>query len=229
MSFIANLKNSLKIAQPNAPNSPSSGGSSSNTASNSGAVATMATSIYPAKSNQERFLLSTAAKATSVSMPTSPTSPPPILMTTKTKQVVPAAQAAEIEAVSAHSHAISEISTTTTNNTGFLNARSTSLYSKQPVINKKRATSTRRLPFATISSTNEEGVSDTLNFDRNQTSDQLLAPQSPKLLLNNEHIINEEPSDTSDSKNNIIYAKKGYAFVRSSKSSSFRHTRKQIR
>ena len=103
-------------------------------------------------------------------------------------------------------------------------------------ITKKRSSSTRRLPFAIISN-NTSDQHETLNASYNYEQNLLSPNVSPSIKFNNEvnsgeeidininNIDNGMDEDWNETKNNINYAKQGFAFVRSTKYNSFRHRR----
>ena len=103
-------------------------------------------------------------------------------------------------------------------------------------ITKKRSSSTRRLPFAIISN-NTSDQHETFNASYNYEQNLLSPNVSPSIKFNNEANSGEEidininnidgnnpgmDEDWNETKNNINYAKQGFAFVRSTKSNSFR-------
>ncbi len=110
-------------------------------------------------------------------------------------------------------------------------------------ITRKRSSSTRRLPFATISSnTPDQFEAEHASYKYEQN---LLSPnQSPSIVFKGDATARRDDSDAdcgisnsddknrligdedlNETKNNINYAKQGFAFIRSSKSNSFRHRR----
>ena len=110
-------------------------------------------------------------------------------------------------------------------------------------ITRKRSSSTRRLPFATISNnTPDQLEAEQASYKYEQN---LLSPnQSPSIIFKSDAATRRDDSDAdcgissnddknrqigdddlNETKNNINYAKQGFAFIRSTKSYSFRHRR----
>jgi len=125
-------------------------------------------------------------------------------------------------------------------------------------ISKKRSSSTRRLPFATISNNTPDQIdNEDVSFKCEQN---LLSPNlSPNIIFNSNLVVAKRDeanggeeidinindlnnnnnndgnnnglndNEWNETKNNINYAKQGFAFVRSTKSNSFRHRRSFIK
>ena len=99
----------------------------------------------------------------------------------------------------------------------------------QQSLSKKRSSSIRRLPFATITSNLDVVNLDmSLKFEPTKSNEHLPALAPEFIPKSNEEINKAVVEDSLETKTNINYAKQGFAFVRASKSNSLR-LRRSIR